>query len=81
MCAAAEAVRSSVVIIAGFVISYFLINFTSLGNLFPPDAYTINFMTYVYVLFYLIGIYLLTSLYFVIDLKKQNLIEMYKQKA
>lgn len=80
MCAMIEAIRSSLVIIVSFVVSIVLIFYTSIGSLFPPAEYTINGTTFVYVFLYMVGIYLVTSLYFVINLSKQNLIDVYKQK-
>lgn len=80
-CAIIEAIRSGLVIIVSFVASVVLIFYTDIGNLFPPTEYAINVMTFIYVLLYMAGIYLVTSLYFVINLSKQNLMDVYKQKA
>jgi hypothetical protein len=79
-CAIVEGIRTSFMIALAYVILIILYYFTPLKSLYETNE-VINLVTFLLTFIYLILVFCLSSLPFIINLGKKNLILKYKQKA
>lgn len=80
-CALVEAMRSGTLILLSYLLFFVLYAITPVGEIFSVQSYTINGLTFLAVLLYMILIYSITAVPFVIKLGKKDLIHLYKQKS